>query len=178
MKSSSGTPKKVAVAPPDAFLQSIPQITVEFHDFNGMIQREEAERAVARLRDLGFDAVRMWMRSYGDTLFVNRKLVRVGPLDQAWSRLVQRNWWWFVRFAKRKLEVDAACLQRSWSRARYGARAPRRRVQPVVAVGLVRHEVEHPAVDLAAIDVAAAAAALDVFAAGAAGAPGKRDERG
>ena len=98
-----GVETDALAACPDDFLRGVPQITVEFHDFNGMITREAAEQTVARLRSLGFEAVRMWMRSYGDTLFVNRKLAPVGAIDWLWARAAQRNWWWFRRFIARKL---------------------------------------------------------------------------
>lgn len=88
---------------PDDLLQSIPQLTVEFHDFNGMVPRKAIERTVERLLHLGFMMTRMWMRSYGDTLFLNRNQVTVDWLDRVRSRLVQRNWWWFQRFVRRKL---------------------------------------------------------------------------
>jgi hypothetical protein len=88
---------------PDELLRRIPQVTVEFHDFNGLIPRDAAVGVVDRFHRLGFDVIRMWMRSHGDTLFINRRLVGLGVADLAWSRWVVRNWWWTKRFVRRKL---------------------------------------------------------------------------
>jgi FkbM family methyltransferase len=91
---------------PDELVRRIPQITVEFHDFCDLIPRAAAVNIVDRFRRLGFDVLRMWMRSHGDTLFVNRKLAGVGAADLAWSRWVVRNWWGTERFVRRKLGVS------------------------------------------------------------------------
>lgn len=86
---------------PDDLLSRIPQITVEFHDFNGMVAKEDVERVIRRLRLLGFDVISMWLRSHGDTLFVNRRSRVAGTVDLQWSRWVVRNWWWSRRFMRR-----------------------------------------------------------------------------
>jgi FkbM family methyltransferase len=91
---------------PDELLKSMPQITVEFHDFNKVIPKVEAERIVHRLESLGFETIKMWMQSYGDTLFVNRDLTRVHAFDLFWSRRVVRNWWWTQRFVKRQVGLS------------------------------------------------------------------------
>jgi FkbM family methyltransferase len=91
---------------PDEFLAAIPQITVEFHDFNGIISRDSAKRAAERLLRLGFDVVQVWMRSYGDTLFVNKRIARITHFDWLWSRYVQKNSWWVRRFVARKLGIS------------------------------------------------------------------------
>jgi FkbM family methyltransferase len=99
-----GAEIEVLMSCSDSFLESIPQITVEFHDFNGIISRKAAETVVARMQQLGFDVITMWMRSYGDTLFLNRRVAYIGSIDLHWSRLIQRNYWWFLRFLHRKFE--------------------------------------------------------------------------
>jgi FkbM family methyltransferase len=86
----------------DELLRRIPQVTVEFHDFNGVIAHSAAIRVARRFQNLGFDMIRMWMRSYGDTLFINRELASVRLTDLTWSRWAVRNWWWTERFVKRK----------------------------------------------------------------------------
>ncbi len=91
---------------PDELLQGIPQITVEFHDFNGVIPKTAVEQVARRLRTIGFDVLSMWMQSYGDTLFLNREVARVPALDLIWSRRIVRNWWWTRRFVLRKLGLS------------------------------------------------------------------------
>ena len=44
---------------PDDFLTNIPQITVEFHDFNGLVTREAVEKVVDRLQKLNFVPIKM-----------------------------------------------------------------------------------------------------------------------
>jgi len=91
---------------PDDLLCRVKQITVEFHDFNGLISRESAVGVIDRLHQLGFHVFPMWMRSHGDTLFVNRSITKLGNFDRIWSRRVVRNWWWTKRFIKRKLNLE------------------------------------------------------------------------
>jgi FkbM family methyltransferase len=75
----------------DAWLRSIPQIAVEFHDFNGLASRSEVIRIKRRLEELGFIAISMWMRSYGDTLFINRRHHQATFLQLMWFKHVMRN---------------------------------------------------------------------------------------
>lgn len=60
---------------PDDFLRSVPQITVEFHDAQGLTPDAEVRKVVARLESLGFFTLKMWRSGWGDTLFVNRRNV-------------------------------------------------------------------------------------------------------
>jgi FkbM family methyltransferase len=94
-------------ATPDSLLVQCTQITVEFHDFCGFITQAAAKRVVDRMRRLGFDAVVMWMRSHGDTLFVNRRLARVSTPELLWNRYAVRNWWWLRRKVRTKLGWQA-----------------------------------------------------------------------
>jgi len=88
---------------PDELLRGIPQISVEFHDFNGIVPKYQVKKVVKRMKNLGFQVIRMWARSYGDTLFVNRRMSRVSTLDLVWSRYAVRGWWWVKNFVARKL---------------------------------------------------------------------------
>ena len=85
----------------DAFLQSIPQLTVEFHDLVGITPRATVERVVARLQDLGFYTIKMSRSAWGDTLFINRRLTSASPLQLMWARHVTRNWWGLKRILAR-----------------------------------------------------------------------------
>src|SRR5262249_43908597 len=44
---------------PDGVLQAIDQITIEFHDFCGLVSKEEIDEIRERLALLGFDGLRM-----------------------------------------------------------------------------------------------------------------------
>lgn len=57
----------------DAFLESIDQITVEFHEWLGISSRAEVEDLVRRLRGLGFFSFKLARENYSDVLFVNRR---------------------------------------------------------------------------------------------------------
>lgn len=70
-------------APADLFTR-VAQMTVEFHDFINPGQLPDIRRAIARMADLGFDAVCFSFRSYGDVLFINRRLVPLSPIQWAW----------------------------------------------------------------------------------------------
>jgi len=91
---------------PDEFLRNIPQITVEFHDLQGITPIATIERVVDRLRRLGFFPIKMWRTGYGDTLFINRSALGVSYMECLWARHVTRNWWGFKRIVSR-LFADA-----------------------------------------------------------------------
>ena len=88
---------------PDAVLQAIPQITVEFHDFLGITPRPVVEQVVRRMERCGFAWISMWRNAYGDTLFINRRLTSVGVVQRLWMRHVVRNWRGLARVARRAL---------------------------------------------------------------------------
>lgn len=93
-------------ATPDGLLQRCTQITVEFHDFCGIISKNVAARAVDRIERLGFDVIQMWMRSHGDTLFVNRSCANVTTAQLAWNRFAVKNWWWLCRKFRRQSRLQ------------------------------------------------------------------------
>ena len=77
---------------PDRVLQSIDQITVEFHDFlPEMSKRGLFEQARKRLVSLGFSCSNMAFRTHGDVMFLNRKTcglngwqIRTGAMAARW----------------------------------------------------------------------------------------------
>jgi len=87
----------------DEFLSSVPQFTIEFHDFCGLVPRAVVERSVERLQDLGFFPIKIWRHAYGDTLFINRKLTSVTLPERLAARYVSRNWWGLKRVISREL---------------------------------------------------------------------------
>jgi FkbM family methyltransferase len=92
----------------DEFLRNIPQLTIEFHDFQGMTPIATIERVVDRLRRLGFFPIKMWRTGYGDTLFINRNALNVSYIECLWARYITRNWWGFKRALSRALANNGA----------------------------------------------------------------------
>lgn len=91
---------------PDAILQAIPQITVEFHDFLGLTPRPVVEQVIRRMERCGFAWISMWRTAYGDTLFINRRLTQVSSPQLFWMRHVVRNWRGVMRVARRTLLIN------------------------------------------------------------------------
>ena len=77
----------------DDVLRSIPQLTVEFHDFCGISTREEVRRTADRLRRLGFSEMSMWWRAHGDVLFVQREKLGISLPSFLAAKYWLRNWW-------------------------------------------------------------------------------------
>lgn len=75
----------------DAFLKSIPQLTVEFHDFCGMTPKAEVDACLARFRKLGFFVIRFSRVGHQDTLLINTSRVNVNLLQLLYMKYVYRN---------------------------------------------------------------------------------------
>jgi FkbM family methyltransferase len=88
-----GAEVEVLDAAPDQLLQSVRQITIEFHDFNGVVSLHDVRRVRQRLKRLGFACFRLPPWRYVDTLFVNRDWIR--------PRLVDRVQWLALPFRRR-----------------------------------------------------------------------------
>ena len=85
----------------DEFLMRIPQMTIEFHDFQKLTPRPVVEKVIARLRKLGFFYISWWRNAYGDTLFINRRLCSASYAECLWAKYVVRNWRGLRRVAAR-----------------------------------------------------------------------------
>jgi FkbM family methyltransferase len=85
----------------DEFLRSIPQFTIEFHDFCGLSSTEEVKRTIARFRRLGFSVMKMWWRAHGDVVFVQRAKVGISLPAFLAAKYLQRNWWRITGTLKR-----------------------------------------------------------------------------
>jgi FkbM family methyltransferase len=80
----------VVLNSPEAVLRRIDQITMEFHDFCGLVTPEQFAAVVGRLEELGFDGLRFG----GDNmnwLFVRRGAPGVGSLRRYYLKHVVRN---------------------------------------------------------------------------------------
>jgi FkbM family methyltransferase len=88
---------------PDVFFQRVGQIAIEFHDFCGLVSREEVARVERRFQSLGFFSINFSKASHGheDHLFVNRNQCAVGHLEYLTTRYITRNLLGFSRIVKR-----------------------------------------------------------------------------
>lgn len=76
----------------DAFLGSIGQVTVEFHDHIGLVSVADIESVIERFRRLGFLAMSRYRGCYYDTLFINQTLCPVSSVEYAWMKHGVLNW--------------------------------------------------------------------------------------
>lgn len=85
----------------DDFLAKIAQISVEFHDFNGMYSSKLVEAVLARFHRLGFWSVRMSRVGHQDTLLVNHERCPTNRFFRMRTKWVDRNWLGFRRVVAR-----------------------------------------------------------------------------
>ena len=78
---------------PDAFFRDVGQIAVEFHDFCGLVSRDDVARVVRRLEGLGFLSINFSKASHGheDHLFINTAQCPVGRAEYLMIKYVARN---------------------------------------------------------------------------------------
>jgi FkbM family methyltransferase len=93
----------------DLLLVSIPQISVEFHDFCNLTPLDTVLRIARRLESLGFYYLRMSGVGHQDTLFVNRRQSRFGRSDDIITRSLVRNVRGFRRIVRRRLGLPPRC---------------------------------------------------------------------
>ena len=93
----------------DDLLRSVPQISVEFHDFCGLTPPDVVSRVVHRLEALGFFYIRMSGIGHQDTLFVNRRQSRFKTSDYLATRLWVRNVRGLRRVVRRRLGLAPQC---------------------------------------------------------------------
>jgi FkbM family methyltransferase len=96
----------------DDLLRAISQITIEFHDFCGIVPPADVERVLRRLEHLGFSCVRMSRVGHQDTWCVNRRLCRISDLEIVFIRFFVRYYWGAFRVLKRRLGL--AMTERPW----------------------------------------------------------------
>ncbi len=94
---------------PESLLRTIPQLTVEFHDFMDLTPPEVVLGTAERLESLGFAYLRMSGIGHQDTLFVNRRLLPFGRSDKLVTQYVTRNVRGFRRVARRALGLPPKC---------------------------------------------------------------------
>ena len=85
-----GAEVPIILSTPDRILQSIDQITVEFHDFCGLISSEQLSSVCERLESLGFESMRFAPSDNMNWLFVRRGIKGIGPLRLAYVKQLVR----------------------------------------------------------------------------------------
>lgn len=88
----------------ERLLKSIPQITIEFHDFNGVTPASDVAACLERLHTLGFEAVRMSRVGHQDTLLINTNLVDITQTELFWIRHGYRNAKGLSRMVRKRLK--------------------------------------------------------------------------
>lgn len=78
---------------PDTFFRDVGQIAVEFHDFCGLVLRDDVARIVRRLEGLGFLSINFSKDSHGheDHLFINTAQCPVGRIEYLLIKYVTKN---------------------------------------------------------------------------------------
>ena len=86
----------------DAFLRSLDQITVEFHEWAGVSSETEVTDVVRRLQALGFFVFKVSRTNFSDVLFVHRR--HMSFIDYA-STIVGTWGARIFRYARRRLSI-------------------------------------------------------------------------
>jgi FkbM family methyltransferase len=94
----------------DAFLQNIVQMTVEFHDFNGLVKPEPLAALIRRLEGLGFYFINFSRNVHFNTLFVNRSRANISSAQLLWAKHGEKN----IRGVKRVLARQFSWLPQRW----------------------------------------------------------------
>jgi FkbM family methyltransferase len=66
----------------DDYLEPVKQISIEFHDSNGLVERPQIEALRSRLMRLGFVVCNFALRSHFDMLFLNQRVQRTRRLSR------------------------------------------------------------------------------------------------
>ena len=90
---------------PDEWLRRIAQLTIEFHDFNGVTPSADVWRVLERMKKLGFYSVRMSGWGHQDTWLINRSLLPISRIELLFSKYIIRNW-------RGAMRIISRCLQR------------------------------------------------------------------
>jgi FkbM family methyltransferase len=85
--------------------ERVAQLTVEFHDFLDPVSLPAIRAVIDRMERLGFLAIKFSWHSYGDMLFVNRRLMPLSIWDQASLRVMQKYGKGIGRVVRRALQA-------------------------------------------------------------------------
>jgi FkbM family methyltransferase len=100
-----GAEIEMLAACPDEVINRIMQISIEFHDFCGITSKEDVDKTIVRLRQLGFWSVRMSRVGHQDTWLINRRVLKISTPELMFITYILRNWMGFKRVAARWLGI-------------------------------------------------------------------------
>lgn len=72
----------VLLTAPETTLLSIRQLTVEFHDFLNKDDIPKIQECIQRLKSLGFVALKFFLTTFGDVLFLNTNQSNLGVINR------------------------------------------------------------------------------------------------
>ena len=76
----------------DQFLsERVRQLSVEFHDFCGIVPLSVVKKTISRLEAIGFASIKMSRVGHQDTWFVNCKLLPIKPAEMLFHKFITRN---------------------------------------------------------------------------------------
>jgi FkbM family methyltransferase len=75
---------------PEELFDRVAQMTVEFHDFIDPASVPAIREVIARMHRLGFHIIKFSWRSYGDVLFLNKKLEPLSLWQRCSLRLIHK----------------------------------------------------------------------------------------
>jgi FkbM family methyltransferase len=88
---------------PPSVLQQIRQLSVEFHDHNGVTPVSQVRSTLAHLHKLGFFSVRMSRQGHHDTWLINRNLCDISTAELKFIEYVAPTWMGMRRVARRQI---------------------------------------------------------------------------
>ena len=88
-----------------ALFERVAQMTVEFHDFLDPASLPAIRAVIDKMERLGFLAIRFSWHSYGDLLFVSRRLIPLSIWDRASLRIVHKYGQGIGRIVRRACQV-------------------------------------------------------------------------
>jgi FkbM family methyltransferase len=97
-----GSEVQMILSAPDHVLQSIDQISVEFHDFCNLVTPKQVADVHARLKRLNFDAIAFGSGNE-DSLFVRRDAAGIGRIRRIYVKHVVHKVCYVSRLARRTL---------------------------------------------------------------------------
>jgi FkbM family methyltransferase len=86
---------------PDSLIKAVSQFSIEFHDLNGAVQKDDVARIVSRFQRLGFYFIKVSRRGHLDTCFINRDLLRISPIEAIFLKYLARNVIGLARLGRR-----------------------------------------------------------------------------
>ncbi|MCU1406319.1 MAG: hypothetical protein JWQ43_2622 [Glaciihabitans sp.] len=75
----------------DEQFEEVAQVTIELHDFNGMVTVADADAIESRLTGLGFHRIQLSQTNRENVLYFQPQRFGIGPMAEVWARVVTPN---------------------------------------------------------------------------------------